>query len=364
VPGGSRPLKNDAEARAVKRANVPTIKDVARVAQVHYSTVSLALRDHPSIPEGTRKKVRVAAERLGYQPNPVMAALSRFRQRQEVPVQVPRIAYLVNRSREQGFGALLHQEHFLDGARQQAEALGYELELLFVAPGYHGSISLARHLRERGTIGIIIGAFEPGLRGLRLDWDEFAMVKIDSRHMDPPVPLVSNDQLQVVRLAFQRLRSLGYRRIGMAVGRADEESTDHRHAMGYLIEQSALPAADRIPPLFFPHGVDGRQVARLVGRWVRRHAVEVVLCNWYSIADLLREAGFKVPEEVACACLCLIESRVPLAGVVPNLRVVGSNAVSMLASQIRSGERGVPDFPPTTYVESVWQDGPSAPGKR
>lgn len=335
---------------------------MARAAHVHYSTVSLALREHPSIPERTRERIRRAAQRLGYQPNPVLGALSRFRRGGE-RATAPRIAYLVNRSPEMRFHQMLYQQHFLIGARQQAEALGYELELLFVAEDHHDSASLEAHLRATQTPGIIIGAFEPGFADLALDWEHYSIVKIDSRHIAPAVPVVSNDQLQVVRLAFQRLHALGYRRIGLAVGRADEDGTDHRHAMGYLIEQSVVAPDDRIPPLLFPYNCDTSTVSGLLGRWIRRHRVDAVMCNWLNIPELLTEAGLRVPDEVACACLCLLEPRPTLAGVVPNLPLIGTNAVSLLATLLRADERGVPETATTTYVQGIWQDGASAPAK-
>ena len=346
---------------AVKPLSPPTIKDVARAAQVHYSTVSLALRDHPSIPAKTRERIRRAAERVGYQRNPVLGALSRFRRGVSAAQPVPRLAYLVNRSPELGFHQLLYQQHFLAGAREQATALGYELELLFVAEDHHDSESLTAYLRAAGITGLVIGAFEPGFADLLLDWEQFSVVKIDSRHIAPDVDVVSNDQLQVVRLAYQRLSALGYRRIGMAVGRSDEESTDHRHAMGYLIEQSTIDPKHRVPPLLFPHNCDAATVSGLIGRWARRNQVDAVLCNWFNILELLKDAGFRVPDEMGCACLCLLEPRPQLAGVVPNLRIVGANAVAVLASLMRTGERGIPEIATTTYVPSLWQEGASAP---
>ncbi len=348
----------------VKPLSPPTIKDVARAAQVHYSTVSLALRDHPSIPVRTRERIRRAAEKIGYQRNPVLGALSRFRRGAQATQPMPRLAYLVNRSPELGFHRHLYQQHFLAGARDQAAALGYELELLFVAEDHHDSESLAAYLREAGITGLVIGAFEPGFADLLLDWEHFSAIKIDSRHVGPDVDVVSNDQLQVVRLAFQRLSALGYRRIGLAVGRSDEESTDHRHAMGYLIEQSTLAPRDRVPPLLFPYNCDAATVSGLIGRWVRRHRVDAVLCNWFNLLELLQGAGLRVPDEIGCACLCLLEPRPQLAGVVPNLRIVGANAVAGLASLMRAGERGVPEIATTTYVPSVWQEGASAPARR
>src|SRR5258708_33990268 len=53
--------------------------DVAGRAGVHPSTVSLALRAHPSIPAATRERVCRIAEKVGYQPHPLVSALMSFR---------------------------------------------------------------------------------------------------------------------------------------------------------------------------------------------------------------------------------------------------------------------------------------------
>jgi LacI family transcriptional regulator len=52
-----------------------TIEDVAAAAGVSRSTASRALSGHPSVRAVTRQKVREAAERLGYQVDPVARAL-------------------------------------------------------------------------------------------------------------------------------------------------------------------------------------------------------------------------------------------------------------------------------------------------
>jgi LacI family transcriptional regulator len=208
---------------------------------------------------------------------------------------------------------------------------------------------------------VIIANFQPGFSDLTLNWSSFAIVKINSGHMEPRATMVTNDQLREVRLAYQKLFALGYRRIGLAVGRADEDAARQRHNAGYLMEQAALPLEQHIPPLVFPYNYDTPTISGFVGRWVRRHQVEAVICNWGNTDRLLALAGLRVPQEVACACLCVTKPFEHLAGIVPNLRLVGERALSLLATQLKSGEFGVPEFASTTYVQSSWKDGATAP---
>lgn len=349
-------------ARDEKKSRV-TIKDVAKAAGVHFTTVSLALRGHPSIPATTRDYIRTAADRLGYVPNPVFSALTHFHLNGRVRADPPRIAYLINHALDSGAVRYRHQDAFLEGARQQARVLGYDLELLAVGDGYHDARSLERHLRAENIPGIVIASFEPGFATVSLNWDNYAVVKINSLHMDPKCPVVANDQRQDVRLAFRRMLELGYRRIGLAVGRADEDGTEHRYTAGYLIEQATVPLEDRIPELLFPYNSSATQVSELLGRWVRQHQVDAVLCNWSIVDELLERAGLSIPRDVACACLCLLEKQQRLAGVCPNLHMVGVKAMSILTTILKSGDRGVPDYASRTYVRSYWQDGASAPAK-
>lgn len=354
---------DSASAQAEPKKRAVTIKDIARIAGVHFTTVSLALRDHPSLLPSTKARIREIADKMGYVPNAVFSALTHFHINGRVRAAAPRVAYLINHPLDQGAALYRPQQQILEGAREQARALGYDLEVVTVGVEGNESLRLDAFLKEQNITGVVLAAFDPGFAPVTLDWDEYSIVKIDSLHMDPPAPVVGSDHRQDVRLAFQRLRTLGYRRIGLAIGRADEDATERLYTAGYLLEQAAIAAEERIPELLFPYNCSMAQASELLCNWIRAHRVDAVLCNWSVIGDMLLSAGLLVPQEVACASLCLLDRSSGLAGVCPNPGVVGAKAVSLVAALLKSGERGVPQFASRTYVKSAWQDGSSAPAK-
>jgi len=337
-----------------------TIKDIAKIAGVHFTTVSLALRNPPA----TKLRIQAVANQLGYTPNPVFQALTHFHLHGRVRAAAPRIAYLVNHPLNGGAALYRPQRQILEGAREQARLLGYELEV--VAVGDHGrtSAALEAFLKEQNITGLVLAAFDPGFAPVVLDWRDYCLVKIDSLHMDPPAPVVGSDHRQDVRLAIQRLRALGYRRIGLAIGRADEDATERLYTAGYLLEQRSLAASERIPELLFPYNWSMAEASNLVSAWIKAHRVDAVMCNSSLIGRMLRNAGLAVPQDVACASLCLLDQDERLAGVCPNPRVVGAKAIALVTALLKSGEHGVPEFASRTYVKSTWQDGSSAPARK
>ena len=340
----------------------PTLKDVARETGFHITTISLALRGHASIPPHTRQKIEAAAQQMGYQRNPVFHALSRFRQQGRVRAPAPRIAYLENYGAGSGIIRQPHLQVMLAGAERQAELLGYQLDVLSVGEDAHDARSLSHYLRDNHITGVVLGSFQPGFAEVALNWDDYAVAKIHSRHTEPNVTVVANDQLREVRMAFRHLTALGYQRIGLAVGRSDEDASGHRHAAGYLMELASIPLERQVPPLVFPYNTNHEMLGGMIARWVKRHQADVVLCNWISICSIIEAAGLRVPHDVACACLCLCEPMpAGLAGVRPHLNLVGARAVSIVVTQLKSGQIGPAEVPSSIYVQSTWQDGSSAP---
>src|SRR5215216_6535809 len=83
-----------------------TQTDVARVAGVHNTTVSLSLRNSASIPEATRKRIRAIADQLGYYPDPTLQALVAYRKGRTPKQRTDTLAYITNWGTRWGWRAV------------------------------------------------------------------------------------------------------------------------------------------------------------------------------------------------------------------------------------------------------------------
>lgn len=330
------------------------------LAKVHVTTVSLALRGSPKIPASTRERITHLAQQLGYRRDPVQLALTARRANSRVPRHRPRIAFLTNRPTEATFFNTSHMRDFLSGAIRQSEAMGYRCDLVLCGGEKVSAQELQAQLIAAGTEGIILGAFMPFFRTIDLDWSRFAVVKIDSCFMPPNATLVTNDQASVIQLAFKHLHASGYRRVGMLVGVFDEESTNGLYASSYALAQDSLGCA-YVSPLYIAHTDEKAVTISRLAKWVREQRVDAVVSNWSNILDLLHASGFRVPQEVGCACLSLHAPDPVVSGVIQNHYTVGQKAAEAVVLLLRRGQRGPSDHAPATYVEGTWNEGTTAP---
>ena len=129
-----------------------TQRDIARAAQVDVSTVSLALRAHPRIPETTRKRIQKLADRLGYRPDPALSSIAACRWQRKRNVKGIMLAFLGdNPGSAEAELKLYHR-----GILKQAESLGYGLES-FSLHDFPLAQTFWRVVRARGMRGVVIG---------------------------------------------------------------------------------------------------------------------------------------------------------------------------------------------------------------
>ncbi|MFH1497504.1 MAG: LacI family DNA-binding transcriptional regulator [Verrucomicrobiota bacterium] len=337
----------------------PTLVDLARHLGVGKSTVQRALSNDPRCNKETAARVREAAEKLGYRPDPVFAAMVSRRQR-KTGGGIP-IAYLVNVVKApERVGVLI-----TEWLSARAEQLGYKVEVINLAT-WDSPRRLWQILYARGFAGVLLGTLRSDYRDLLLGNDRFPVVCVGRG--DPlPFNTVRPAILPAVHQAWERMRALGYRRIGAAIMRHEPMIEDDFSRLAGALGCQALMGGDggeAIPPL-----LDSLRGQSSFEEWVRRHRPDAVLGFHPGQYAVLRSMGIKIPRDMGFACLhndfFNEGKRRPgmVACMAQNFPLIARSAVNLLDQMIRHGERGVPAEPITITVESVWSDGRSLPSR-
>jgi LacI family transcriptional regulator len=230
-----------------------TMSDIAEKAKVHVTTVSLALRDHHRLPEATRNRIKDLAVKMGYTPDPLLSALSTYRTQSRSPRYQSTLAYLTNWESEWGWKHTTGHPEFYIGAEKAAAKLGFKLEHFWLRTPNLSEDRLGKVLVARGIRGLILASHGREMGDtVNLDWSDFCSVKIDYFPHHPVVHNVTNNQINIVRMAMREVREAGYRRIGFVMHRGWDHAVDHNWMAGFLSGQQEIPVADRIIEYIYP----------------------------------------------------------------------------------------------------------------
>lgn len=352
-----------------------TQSDVARVAGVHNTTVSLSLRNCPSIPESTRKRIRAIADEMGYYPDPTLQALVAYRNGLLSNRQKATLAYITNWGTRSGWRALSAHERTYAGAQRKAAELGYQLEHFWLGEPGMNQRCMSNMLYHRGITGVLVAAHMEASDELsEIDWSRLSAVKIGCYPHAPALHRVVGDHSGMVRLAMRRIRAAGFERIGFVMEKGWDDLADQAWSAGYLIEQTNVPANRRVPVLRFASGErewtpgqpaqpSSRDLAAL-GRWYRDYRPEVIVGFSSTVLGRIGQLGLAVPGDVAYVDLCHEQVGSGVAGVRQNGEIAGEVATAILVGQLQQNLCGTPTVATSTMVDGTWVDGSSLPKAR
>ena len=257
-----------------KRLDRVTISDIARESGYSRGAVSLALRDHPSIPQSTCECIKAAAKRLNYRPNPLIAKLLAETVRTRYSKRGGTIAYLDTQPLWEGWQD--HRPPGFGAASQRAAEYGFNLDYF---PLHDTAISpkkLNRMLWTRGVAGLLIPALDRSLRTgectLPIEWDRFSCVEIDDTMITPVLNRVVHNHLSGIWKALDALETLGYRRIGLCIKKIVDLATHHRWYAGYLAWRAMRGFDGKLQP-FIEEELDAAPLCR----WLRQEQLEAVI---------------------------------------------------------------------------------------
>ncbi len=325
------------------------MRQIAERAGVDRSTVSLALKNDPRLKAATRKKIQRLAAQMGYRQNPTVAHLmSLLRAGQKRHFQST-IAVINFGKRTVG------SDIILAGAQERAKALGYEVEDFdaYEVPPHR----LEQILISRGIRGIIISS-RTGKNVLPKEyepiWKNFSCCVVGMRPENPPLHFVADDNFITMITAMEKLHTLGFRRIGLAMHQGINQESEYRFMGGYLAASQSFSGLVSIPVLLIEEGSTSK-AAFLA--WHQEQKPEVIVCIQREPLVWLTGAGYRVPQDVSLVSLAIDAVGKGWAGMRQDRFKRGEMAVEDIVAQINYNHTGATSYQKATLNESSWEFG-------
>jgi LacI family transcriptional regulator len=336
--------------QAPERPHV-TLRQVAEAAGVHFTTVSLALRNSPKLLPETRKRLQDLAREMGYRPDPMLAALNAYRiSRAPLHFQAT-IAWINNWPKRDGL--LLNREfrEYYNGARARADELGYSLEEFWMHEPGMNRARLRRILKARGIQALLLPPQERPNTAPDIDFEEYSAVAFGFSMRPSVLHLVTNHHLHSMNLVLRKLYAHGYRRVGFHSGKGWNAKVDGAWLAAILTVRHEHPDLQVFSPI-----LESSEALPPMEKWIPEHRLDAVV-SYTEIIREVREAGFRVPEDIGFASVGLHSDEHTVTGVYQNDLLVGRKAVDLLVGMLHRNERGLPEVPVCTFVEGEWREG-------
>ncbi len=330
----------------------PTISDIARAVGVGKATVSRALNSRAGVHPKTREKIRRVADEMGYAVNPVLASLGTRRFRGSPEEGQVAVAIL---SRSQGTLQDLHIYH--EEARRRKWLLEHFDTLQWPDPA-----KLSRVIRNKGFLAVIAHrvTMDPTYFK-KLDWHGVAAVRDDPALIDPPLSVVRPSETTALWIALNRMRDLGYRRIGVVIPDWSAWRIENVRHLGIVLAFHRLsPPEETVEPFNYDFTAADHQESNFsrFRDWLSKEQPDSLLAQKFFLPIIQR-----LPREQRLPC-ALLGAGEGYAGLRSQHGSHVPPVFDMIDHLIRSCRFGILDNPVETIIPARWHDGPSLPPKQ
>ncbi|WP_175414972.1 LacI family DNA-binding transcriptional regulator [Nibricoccus aquaticus] len=324
-----------------------TQRTLAERCGVHPSTICLALRNSPAIPEATRLRVHKIAHELGYRPNVAARSLALLRGDKSSGGQLP-LAWVNQHPDEHFWKRDPAGRRLLEACRTRAWALGYYLDEHWLHQPKMTLARLVNILIARGITGVLLPVHHCPEAVTASVWRELSVVVVNGRWPEAGFDEVHPDHFHNLDAVLTRLASAhaGDRRTGLALLRSFDAMSGGLMQARFLREQQGLPETRRIPVCLYD---EDEIVARdQLQRWREQYRPELVLGR--QMRSLLQ------PDSVTYWELQAASAPAEGPGLDERSDLVGQLAVDRLIAKIQSFERGPSERSQTLTIRGVWRE--------
>ena len=266
-----------------------TILDVAEEAGVSAATVSRVINNNPNISKATTKKVWLAAEKLGYEPN-MLARSFRKKETRIILVLVPNITNP-------------YYAHILSGISDTTRALGYSSFICNTQGDREQEKEVLDMLARRRADGAILLATELGAGWLKKYIEKYPIIQCSEYDPEVPIPHVCIDNYKAARDVVHYLLELGHTQIGTISSNNNYISTQLR-LQGYndeLVEAGIQRKSEYIYYASIDYSFESGRIGAQTLLAQKNPPTAI-----YCVSDVLaqgaiegaKEMGLSVPEDV------------------------------------------------------------------
>jgi AcrR family transcriptional regulator len=339
---------------ALKKTTFCTLRDVAEHLGVSHATVSRALRDDPRITEAVRRRVRRAAQKLGYRRDPKLAELMTHLRGSKRRAFRGSLAWITDLSAANEYHRWLQQLNFKP-ASERAGELGYQLEpFMNVTPA--DAPRLAHALEARGIRGIALMFFFRPVKPEEWSWDwsRFAAIHSGTVPVEPRLDMVDADYYANCLLLLTTLTGRGYRRIGVATELGIEQCLNYTLCAASDLFARLHPGRRVIEPCLLTE--TSAATASVVQKWIKRHRVDCVVSSAHGMRKLLEDCGYRLSKDIGLA-FPAVNPKDDWSGVNQRDDLIARGVVESLVSSVEQGRFGVPECPRRILLPGVWHQG-------
>lgn len=270
------------------------LKDVAAEAGLSVQAVSMALRGHKRIAKATRQRVAGIAARMGYQADPALSALSRYRTDSSRSGRKWETVGLVSDwSQAEWFRGIPSFERLNTALHAEARERGITLESCWL--GHYGRNGTAafRRIYNKGIRGIIVCPPAQGdkPRPVIIPRKDFHIVTFGPEHIYPDYHVVQFDFYENLRLAWAKLWQRGCRRIGLVLKPDFGWRTGEAWLAAWMAEMHIAGISQQdLPPCF----VD-TSPQKTVQDWINAYCPDAIITILREVKDWIQSNTGRVP---------------------------------------------------------------------
>jgi LacI family transcriptional regulator len=330
----------------------PTIIDVAREADVSYTTVSRVINGKGYVRAATRERVLQAMTKTGYTVNRQARALAGGRH-QVIGLLVPELD-------------TSYVGEILRGIDEEIAAAGYDLMLYTTHRRRTRESIFVNSITTGMTDGLLmILPVDPAAYLTSIRRRDFPFVLIDHEGLDDEGPSVGATNREGARQAMRYLIELGHRRIGFITGNMEMDCA-HERLAGYREalaihdipnDESLIVEGNFHRPLAFQRT---RELLSLADPPTAIFAANDV--SAFGVMDAVRDLGLRVPDDISVVGFDDIPdarfSTPALTTVRQPMREMGARATRMLLDRI-AGETPHPqriELPTELIIRDTCRD--------